>query len=111
MSSPTPRLVAVSAGQPGQPAGLRGLDDGGPVEQGERGVHRLAGRPANPDLDAAVPGGLGRVHGAVAAVGHRDLDRLHSRAGPAEPGGHMRGHLGGGERSLELVWSDHHVAH
>ena len=92
-----------SAGQPGQPAGLRRLDDGGPVEQGERGVHRLAGRPADPDVDAAVPGGLGRVHGAVAAVGHRDLDCLHPRAGPAKPGGHVRGHLGGGERSLELV--------
>ena len=100
-----------AAGQPGQPAGLRRLDDGGPVEQGERGGHRLAGRPADPELEASVPRGLGRVHGAVAAVGHRDLDCRQARAGPAEPGGHVRGHLGGGERSLELVRGDHHVAH
>jgi len=99
------------AGQPGQPAGLRGLDDGGPVEQGERGGRRPAGRPADLEFDAAVPRGLGRVDGTVAAVGHRDLDRRQPRAGPAEPGRHVRGHLGGGERSLELVRSDHHMAH
>ena len=100
-----------AAGQPGQPARLRRLDDGGRVELSERGGQPLAGRAADPELDAAVPGGFGRVHGAVAAVGHRDLDRREPRAGPAKPGGHVRGHLGGGERSLELVRGDHHVAH
>src|SRR6266480_2246918 len=91
MSSPTPRLVAVS---------------GASVPPGS-----LLRPQACADSMMAVPSSRANEAFTGLPVGHRDLDCLHSRGRPAEPGGHVRGHLGGGERSLKLVRSDHHVAH
>ena len=62
-----------------------------------------ARRPADSHLHPAVPGRLRRVHSALPAVRDRYQHGGQPRTGPVQPRGHGRGHLGSGERSLELV--------
>ncbi len=112
ISSPTPRLVAVSgASSPGgssvSPHACAASMTAVPSSSANDAVTAAPTGPPTSMSTRSVARRHRGVDRAVPAVGHRHRHDLAAEAGQRQPGRHPGGHVAGGQAALELIRCHH----